>query len=311
MYEPTNEDRAERAEAAIAAYCDYTGDTPDESHFRDLLSDMMHLAARDGAGEHMDGRRMTFDEALAQARNCYLDEGGGDDADSYRCTGCGRPEEDCSADPCAGVLADRGEADDVADDEGEREARAVLESLGFTPEFAAGHGEIMSRHFDSGRWIWATAEGGGFPSTSSFLICVYPAHDDEAEAEESQEAGRALADAAAAMVEIGAKDDPFALPPSASDEDALFQRGALVWTWRMQRQAIASGWGIQERKGGELFIQADEENRRFSRWGEEGDAEAARHIAFVNDPERGASGGFSDRYRTLCSVAAAIVGTAR
>lgn len=72
----TNSDRAERAQAAIDAYCDHTGDVSDESHFRDLLSDLMHLAQREGAGEHSDGRRMTFPEALERAMSCFEDEGG-------------------------------------------------------------------------------------------------------------------------------------------------------------------------------------------------------------------------------------------
>ena len=32
-----------------------------------------------------------------------------DDEDDYRCTACGRPELDCSRDPCLEVLKDRGE----------------------------------------------------------------------------------------------------------------------------------------------------------------------------------------------------------
>lgn len=30
-------------------------------------------------------------------------------AEPFRCKGCGRPEPDCSADPCGDVIADRGE----------------------------------------------------------------------------------------------------------------------------------------------------------------------------------------------------------
>jgi hypothetical protein len=164
MTELTNEDRAERAEAAIAAYCDHTGDTPDESHFRDLLSDMMHLAARDGAGDHMtEQRRLTFDEALAYARNTFLDEGGGDDAESYRCTGCGRPEEDCSADPCAGVLADRGEADEAATVE-------FLSAAGFVEDF-----NVYSLSDPSGWRVWASTHDGGLRiDETDFCFGLYP-----------------------------------------------------------------------------------------------------------------------------------------
>lgn len=72
----TNEDRADRAQAALDAYIEYTGDTPDESHFRDLLSDLMHLADRDGAGEDFTnkGQPMSFDKALDVARFIYSDE---------------------------------------------------------------------------------------------------------------------------------------------------------------------------------------------------------------------------------------------
>lgn len=70
---PNNADRADRAQAALSAYIDHTGDTPDESHFRDLLNDLMHLAARDGAGDFgcPRERSMTFDEALSTARGSF------------------------------------------------------------------------------------------------------------------------------------------------------------------------------------------------------------------------------------------------
>lgn len=67
-----NADRADRAQAALDAYIEYTGDRPDESHFRDLLCDLRHLAMRDGAGEFM--KRLTFDEANEMAGRCFEDE---------------------------------------------------------------------------------------------------------------------------------------------------------------------------------------------------------------------------------------------
>lgn len=63
----TNKERASRASAAVGAYCDYTGDLPDESHFRDLLGDMMHLAQRD---------RLGFRNQLRLALSTFLAEGG-------------------------------------------------------------------------------------------------------------------------------------------------------------------------------------------------------------------------------------------
>lgn len=82
----TNDDRANRAQTALDAYCSATGDVPDESHFRDLLCDLMHLAARDGAGEKWinglpSNQSLTFDEALEKARSCFEDEDGSDDDD--------------------------------------------------------------------------------------------------------------------------------------------------------------------------------------------------------------------------------------
>jgi hypothetical protein len=73
---PTNEDRADRAQAALDAYIEHTGDSPDESHFRDLLTDLMHLAAREGAGDFGCPRErdMTFREALDCAFSCFGDE---------------------------------------------------------------------------------------------------------------------------------------------------------------------------------------------------------------------------------------------
>lgn len=71
----TNADRADRAQAALDAYIEFTGDQPDESHFRDLLTDLMHLAARDGAGVHFDSDEdLTFDEALASTRITFAFE---------------------------------------------------------------------------------------------------------------------------------------------------------------------------------------------------------------------------------------------
>lgn len=67
-----NDYRADRAQAALDAYIEFTGDSPDESHFRDLLSDLRHLAARDGAGDF--GHRLTFDEANEMAARCFEDE---------------------------------------------------------------------------------------------------------------------------------------------------------------------------------------------------------------------------------------------
>jgi hypothetical protein len=79
----TNEDRADRAQAALDAYIDYTGDRPDESHFRDLLCDLRHLAARDGAGDRFD--------KTAPAIN---DESG-------HCVECGRDNRDHEGEPCS------------------------------------------------------------------------------------------------------------------------------------------------------------------------------------------------------------------
>ncbi len=62
--EPTNEDRAERARAALEAYRAALGDPqPDESHLRDLLCDLMHLARVDDL--------QPFDEALESARGNF------------------------------------------------------------------------------------------------------------------------------------------------------------------------------------------------------------------------------------------------
>jgi hypothetical protein len=76
--EATNETRAERAQAALDAYIEFTGDAPDESHFRDLLCDLMHLADRDGAGDgfirNRPGENLTFDEAFDMAHRCFEDE---------------------------------------------------------------------------------------------------------------------------------------------------------------------------------------------------------------------------------------------
>ncbi len=72
-----NDYRADRAQAALDAYINFTGDSPDESHFRDLLSDLRHLAARDGAGDgYLLGRDepMTFDEANELAALNYAAE---------------------------------------------------------------------------------------------------------------------------------------------------------------------------------------------------------------------------------------------
>jgi hypothetical protein len=71
-----NESRADRAQAALDAYIEFTGDAPDESHFRDLLCDLRHLAARDGAGDRFDGQPgfLTFDEANEVAGRCFEDE---------------------------------------------------------------------------------------------------------------------------------------------------------------------------------------------------------------------------------------------
>lgn len=60
---PSIEDRWERAEAALDAYRQFTGDVEDESHFSDLLLDMMHLASRDG--------KKKFDEQLERARRAF------------------------------------------------------------------------------------------------------------------------------------------------------------------------------------------------------------------------------------------------
>ena len=57
-----NVERAERAAAAVDAYIEHTGDATDESHFRDLLGDMMHLADKVG---------IQFDEHLRMARSNY------------------------------------------------------------------------------------------------------------------------------------------------------------------------------------------------------------------------------------------------
>lgn len=59
---PANRQRALRAAAAVDAYIAHAGDAPDESHFRDLLGDMMHLA---------DMVRIDFAEHLRMARAHY------------------------------------------------------------------------------------------------------------------------------------------------------------------------------------------------------------------------------------------------
>lgn len=48
MAEPTNEERAARAEAALELYCRITGDSEDDTMLADLLTDLRHWAARDG-----------------------------------------------------------------------------------------------------------------------------------------------------------------------------------------------------------------------------------------------------------------------
>lgn len=73
-FDPT---RADYAQAALKAYIRRKGGRPDEADFRDLLTDLMHLAARDGAGRHMEhdgGGLMTFAESLGIACQCYGDE---------------------------------------------------------------------------------------------------------------------------------------------------------------------------------------------------------------------------------------------
>lgn len=61
----TNDVRADRAEQALMAY--RGGDRPDESHWRDFLSDFMHLCDR----ENLD-----FARVLSWARRAYEDESG-------------------------------------------------------------------------------------------------------------------------------------------------------------------------------------------------------------------------------------------
>lgn len=75
-----NDYRADRAQTALDAYIAFTSDSPDESHFRDLLCDLRHLAARNGAGWHYGGpdgtrdRDLTFDEADGIASRCFAEE---------------------------------------------------------------------------------------------------------------------------------------------------------------------------------------------------------------------------------------------
>ena len=45
----------------------------------------------------------------------------------YRCTGCGREEGECSADPCEDVIADRGEDEDEPDTDGLPEVKFMLD----------------------------------------------------------------------------------------------------------------------------------------------------------------------------------------
>ncbi len=61
----TNEDRALRAQAALDAYICHTGDVTDEAHFRDLLTDMMHLA---------DDMQINFLEEFTSAQRRYSEE---------------------------------------------------------------------------------------------------------------------------------------------------------------------------------------------------------------------------------------------
>lgn len=78
----TNEQRIERARATLQAYIDFTGDRPDESHFRDLLCDLRHLAAVDGAGDgDSEGSSLTFDEANEIAGRAYEWEAANPDED--------------------------------------------------------------------------------------------------------------------------------------------------------------------------------------------------------------------------------------
>ena len=60
---PRNKERAQRAAVAVDAYIAHTGDTADESHFRDLLGDMMHLAdvVRIDFAKHLRIARANYD----------------------------------------------------------------------------------------------------------------------------------------------------------------------------------------------------------------------------------------------------------
>lgn len=46
MAEPTNEERAARADAALELYCRLTGSSEDDTRLVDLLTDLRHWAAR-------------------------------------------------------------------------------------------------------------------------------------------------------------------------------------------------------------------------------------------------------------------------
>lgn len=68
----TNGERAERAQAALDAYIQHTGDRPDESHFSDLLCDLMHLMDRDLSTKERGDT--SFDQELERGRRNYMEE---------------------------------------------------------------------------------------------------------------------------------------------------------------------------------------------------------------------------------------------
>ena len=67
----TNEERSERAYRAIVAYRHH--DTPDESHFTDLLCDLMHYA---------DEQAIDFAKELGRAHSNYQAENGMQDTNA-------------------------------------------------------------------------------------------------------------------------------------------------------------------------------------------------------------------------------------
>lgn len=92
--EGQNDDRAGWADEGLRKFQRETG-TEDDDLVCDFLGDLMHWCDRNGAD---------FEHELHRAHEHYAAE---TIAEVFTCAGCGRPEIECSVDPCPGVVADR------------------------------------------------------------------------------------------------------------------------------------------------------------------------------------------------------------